>query len=240
VNVPRRGTQPYNPKGQPQETYIGNECHACVFQAFLARYPNTAIDATIWDILNAAKFTSARMAKLKPQVIVALALRPDILERTTLALFEVKPASLAGLAISEAHFYAGIFKSAGIPGIHAGPAGMAPSGIRAAPGGWCVFMSPADGAIIYEYTQGNPRHVYEYMYDHAKEEQYDFDAYRIHGPAGVEVATAISALGYAALLEFLGVSAAAGTGAAIDTLPAAAAPAAAEAPATGLIPAFAY
>jgi hypothetical protein len=241
VPVPRRGKQPFDPKGQPQETYLGNECHACIFQAFLARYPNTATDATIWDILNAANLSPAKLKNLKPQVIVALALRPDILERNSMALFEVKPAELTGLAVAEAHFYAGIFKSAGIPLIHPGPAGMAPSGIRAAAGGWCVFLSPADGAIVYEYTQGNPRRVYEFMHDHAAEEQYDYNYYLIHGPAGVEVATAISALGYAGLLEFLGVNAAAGTAAAIDSLPAAAPAAAAEAEtAPALVPAFAY
>jgi hypothetical protein len=238
VPVPRRSREPFDPKGQPEETYIGNQCHACVFQAFLARYPNTATDATIWDILNAANLSPARLRNLKPQVVVALALRPDILERDSLALFEVKPAELTALAVSEAYFYAAIFKAAGIPLIHPGPAAMAPSGIRAAAGGWCVFLSPADGAIIYEYTQGNPRRLYEFMHDHAAEEQYDYNYYLINGPAGVEVATAISSLGYAALLEFLGVNAAAGTAAAVETLPTA--KAAAEVAAPMLQPAFAF
>ncbi|MEZ4447438.1 MAG: hypothetical protein R3B72_50645 [Polyangiaceae bacterium] len=82
--------------------------------------------------------------------------KPDIFNANRLHLYEIKPKGSEKLAASEATYYIGLFRRAGIR-VARGPRGEpGTSGVLPAPAGYYYFNTPRTAVIVYEYRRAPP------------------------------------------------------------------------------------
>jgi hypothetical protein len=157
------------PTGQPVPMYMGLAAHAAIAAFYAAEHPAPAhyvatntvpVDAIVTRLVQDFGFAPGQIdANLLKRM-------PDIFEFSmTHALpapgivYEIKPWSLAEVALNEAAMYCLALEQAGVPAT-LGPMGFAGTeGVVPAPNGYFVFETPTQGVIAYQYLRAKPAEI---------------------------------------------------------------------------------
>jgi len=150
------GPGPGNAPQTPSEYgIVGTELHQLIGSYYRRMNPGQVfVNQTIGTILDDGFGVHDPRASL-------LTDRPDILDRTQLYMYEVKPSTELQAAYNQLYRYLAEidqFSTAGVPYISPGPKGARGTyGVIEAPGGYAVFAAPAIGVILYRYRPGQFR-----------------------------------------------------------------------------------
>jgi hypothetical protein len=185
-----------NKQSEPEMLGEGKICHCAAGNYYAGLNPPTIVDKNIAHIVGALKLTKGFYNKLyrrlPEEIIEVLAVRPDILDVGKLQIYEIKSTQSAAKALGEALFYIEILEEMKIPGLEltlGSPSNRGANGFTQAGSGWCVWISPAPGVIIYRYILApeNPRTALERLKN------------EVEGAAevGVETVTGVALLGVA-------------------------------------------
>jgi hypothetical protein len=142
------------PGGQPIPFYIGNQAHIQIAAYYAAAHSGDVAFYNFTPMSTILNSWTQMGNTLTGTLSAANAiLKPDIANLSRHHLYEIKPVTSQGLAVTEATMYMGLFTSVGIA-MTLGPTGEpGTTGVVPAPGGVYIFSAPVPGAITYQYRR---------------------------------------------------------------------------------------
>jgi hypothetical protein len=190
----------------PGNLYIGIQAHVEIAAYYKASHANDFVVLN-YEPIGSIVEVLAKKFRFTPGVLSAAlaASKPDIFDFSLVhppVLYEIKPWTLAEVAVIEAAFYTTAFLEAGIPVIP-GPVGFRGTfGVVPAPNGYFVFEAPVPGVIAYQYLQASRKEIKERDAKRGKQSQ-QLELSALAKAAGATAATGAGLLILAALLEAL-------------------------------------
>ena len=153
------GPGPWDPpRKQPIRLYIGNRAHALIARHYVDANPNDRIMVNTTPIATIVQWLAKRgvgaSLNQHARAVGALALRPDIVNLTTLEVYEIKPAGLIAQARAVLDTYLAAFHDVQVPMTAGRSNAPGTIGVVPAPAGHFRFWSPEPGIIVYRYHPG--------------------------------------------------------------------------------------
>jgi RHS repeat-associated protein len=143
------------PGNQPWQYFEG----AFVHNRIAVYYANQNSGSVVWgNTITVGRIVAYFGGDVSALSATQRAEKPDIFDLTYRRIYEIKPYTSYGAAVTQLNKYLASFNAAHVYMVHAGASGAPGTrGIVTAPGGYAVFASPANGVILYRLYRGRFR-----------------------------------------------------------------------------------